>query len=208
MLPSRRIATYVGTLLLAISPAPFARAESADRSVAARVNGEPIYTSEVKLGCLQELAIIEKLPEDERPALTRKVLDKQLRGIIDAEVMRQDAARRLKSQPEEWKAWQKRADEATALVLNVMKLRAAGPGGALSDEQFTALLAKLDVDVKDLKRLGRRQNIATEYLRRRLTTRLGKDLSEVPAEELEKECQVLVKALKQRAAIEVLEPKP
>lgn len=130
--------------------------------VRAWVNGKPVFDDEVMLGMAREMRGIVKVSAEERPRYQTKVFNEVLNGLIDRELILQDAFTKLEKNPK---------------MLD--KVRQAA--GKAFDKKLTKIVADTKSDsVESLKRLigrerletMRRQDerdfIASEYVRSRI----------------------------------------
>ena len=124
-------------------------------SVRAWVNGRPIFDDEIMQLVGPELNRLSRLPEPQRSQQMAEVTNKVLDNIIDAELMYQDAVKRLEKQPSALNKLKEFVDQEYDKSLQRMR-KAKVPEEAIRDMEPVA------------KRMIERNLVSGEYARSRI----------------------------------------
>jgi parvulin-like peptidyl-prolyl isomerase len=140
--------------------------------VRAKVNGTAILDNELKNATYPALMAIRDLPEPEKSAQQKAILQRALEQLIEREVILAEAFGKLKG-PNGQKALEKikaSADREFDKQVRDMKRRAH----CGSDEEFKQLLALQGQSLDDMRRQFQRTMIASEYMRFRVSSRIDR----------------------------------
>jgi len=152
-------------------PADAVSGEVAAR-IRATVNGVPIFEEEVLTNAYQVRAALEALPEPERTKQRREVYKNILDGIIDRELLLQDAVTRLKKAGSNVMT---KLQDAAEKEFDHRWIKSMKDGNHLkSDDQLKELLRTQGLSLEMIKRQWTRQFIATEYQRNIVQSKLDK----------------------------------
>lgn len=146
--------------------------------IRAQVNGVPIFDEEVRQGCLQLLRQTMMLPEPERANKQKEIIEKQLEGLIDQEVVIQDLENRLKGDGPRAQYMDKLKQAAKKEFKDrerQIKAQLAKAGiNCQSDEDLRKALKDQGLSLDFLRRQSERQFIALEYMRSRIFSKVDR----------------------------------
>lgn len=137
--------------------------------IAARVNSQPIFCSELEAAAMPSLLELRHLPEPQAAAKRREVLEKILEKMIEEEVVVQDALRKLEGNEKmldklkelarkEYQGWLQRTLEKTGL----------------SKEQFEHEMQRAGLTLAARQKQIERNFLVMEYMRSRVAPYLDK----------------------------------
>lgn len=144
-------------------------AEAADGRVAvqvrAQVNGVAILDEEVRNAAYGDLLGTLQLPEPERSARQAQIFRRELEGIIDREVVLQDAFARLsKSGPQFLDRLKAAAARQFDKDVRVLKKKT----GCKTDDELKEFLRTYGQSLEGMRRQAERRFMALEYIRNRV----------------------------------------
>jgi peptidyl-prolyl cis-trans isomerase SurA len=128
----------------------------------ARVNGRPIYESELKDATAQ---VLMSVPQDERSRRYEEIRAAQLQDLIERELVIQELEERLKKAPKDTMDKLKQA-ATNDFDRRMRDFRRRLP--PMSDEQFRQLMAAQGVSIEGMKRHLERNFMKMEYVRNRV----------------------------------------
>jgi parvulin-like peptidyl-prolyl isomerase len=138
--------------------------------IRAVVNTVPIMDEEVKEMVMPQLLSIRQLPEPQRTAASKEVLEKALQSLIEREVVMQTAMARLKDRPQVIdKLKEAAAKEADKRLREIRK-----GAGLKSDEELKAWFSYQGMTVAGVRRQLEREFMANEYLKNLIVPMLDK----------------------------------
>lgn len=132
-------------------------------AIRATVNGVPILDGEVRSACFYLLQQTQGLPEGERQARQKEILDKTLEALVERELVLQEANARFGGRNGKFmdKLKEAAAREFDRQVVKSLKAQ----NGIKNDEEFKVKLRAQGVSLEGLKKQFERQFIYQEYLR-------------------------------------------
>lgn len=133
-------------------------------AIRATVNGVPILENEVRGACFYLLQQVQNLPEAEREAKQKEILDKTLEVLIERELVMQEANTRFGGKNSA--RFMDKLKEAAAREFDRQVVKSIkAQSGIKNDEEFKTRLKAQGMSLETLKKQFERQFIYQEYLR-------------------------------------------
>jgi hypothetical protein len=131
--------------------------------IRATVNGTPILDEELREAVYPYLMATQNLPEPERTARRKDAFDKQLKQLIEREVILQDMFARLKDKPVLGKLKEAAGKEFDKKILETKKAMKIK-----TDEEMKAFFRAQGLSLQGVRRQVERNFMAMEYMRNRV----------------------------------------
>lgn len=147
--------------------------------IRAQVNGVPIFDEEVREACFQFLRQTMALPEPDRSAKQKEIVEKGLENLIDMEAILQDLDNRMKGEGPRAQFLEKLKQGAKKEFKErerQMKAALAKEGITChgEDELRRALKDRYGISLDFLRRQSERQFMAMQYMRSRIYTKVDR----------------------------------
>lgn len=158
--------------------------------IRAHVNGKVILDDEVRETTYQALAETMSLPEPQRTARQKEIIEKGLEHLIERELILDDAMTKLKKlRPQALEKLQEAASRDADRFIRQVKSGFRVQG----DEELKAALRSVGLSLSGIRRQREREFMATEYMRSRIfpiIERVGHDEVQQYYEEHQSEFQI------------------
>ena len=133
-------------------------------SVRAWVNEKPIFDEEVRNACYPYLVDIARLPEPQRSARQVVIFERELKQLIDREIIVQEIHKKLEKNPKILEKLTKSADKEFEKQVVSMKKRA----GVKTDEELKELMTHQGTSLEAIRKQFMRSFLSTEYMKSRI----------------------------------------